>query len=76
MNVLYALLYMFSPFHTPWRTLEHAETGAAPFSGKCLNAALYKGPAWLNQLLQVLIKFRERKNPSLPTTRRCSAASV
>ena len=28
---------------------------AAPFRGKCLNDALYKGPAWLNQLPQVLI---------------------
>ena len=34
---------------------------AAPFRGKCLNDALYKGPAWLNQLPQVLIKFSERR---------------
>ena len=34
---------------------------AAPFRGKCLNDALYKGPAWLNQLPQMLIKFRERR---------------
>ena len=34
---------------------------AAPFNGKCLNDTLYVGPAWLNQLPQVIIKFRERK---------------
>ena len=34
---------------------------AAPFRGKCLNDTLYEGPAWSNQLPQVLIKFRERR---------------
>ena len=34
---------------------------AGPFRRKCLYDALYKGPAGLNQLPQVLIKFRERR---------------
>ena len=33
----------------------------APFRGKGLNDALYVGPAWLNLLRQVLMKFRERR---------------
>ena len=40
------------------RVVFHA---AAPIRGRCLNDALYKGPAWLNQLPQVLIKFREKR---------------
>ena len=57
----------YLPHHGVYKTtlgpkkLRVVFNAASRFRGKCLNDALYKGPAWLNQLPQVLIKFRERK---------------